>query len=61
MKATLLLHTRVVHAEAAFAERVLWQLHTPLPGSSHVFTTPEKLIADFQRNIARWSHGNRDA
>jgi hypothetical protein len=98
MKATLLLDTRVVYAEAAFAELVLWQLRAPLPGSSHsykyrlayvvrgecvlrydnetgkgdhrhygakesryVFTTPEKLIADFQRDIARWNHENRDA
>jgi hypothetical protein len=29
--------------------------------SRYVFTTPEKLIADFQRDIARWNHENRDA
>jgi len=26
--------------------------------SPYVFTTPEKLIADFQREIARWDHEN---
>ncbi len=25
------------------------------------FTTPERLIADFQRDIARWNHENRDS
>ena len=25
------------------------------------FSTPDKLIADFQRDIARWNHENRDA
>lgn len=25
------------------------------------FTTPERLIADFQHDIARWNHENRDA
>jgi hypothetical protein len=28
---------------------------------TYVFSTPEKLIADFQRDIARWNHENRDA
>ena len=28
--------------------------------SAYVFTTPETLIADFQRDIARWNHQNRD-
>jgi hypothetical protein len=26
--------------------------------SSYVFTTPDKLIADFQNDIARWNHEN---
>jgi len=26
--------------------------------SSYVFTTPERLIADFERDIARWNHEN---
>jgi Family of unknown function (DUF6516) len=25
------------------------------------FTTPDQLIADFQRDIKRWNHENRDA
>lgn len=25
----------------------------------YAFTTPERLIADFQRDIARWNHENR--
>lgn len=25
------------------------------------FTTPERLLADFQRDIARWNNENRDA
>jgi len=28
--------------------------------SAYVFTTPEQLIADFQNDIARWSHENRN-
>lgn len=35
MKARLLFDTRVVYAENAFAELVLWQLPKPLPGSGH--------------------------
>lgn len=29
--------------------------------SPYVFSTPEKLIVDFQRDIARWNHENRDS
>jgi hypothetical protein len=29
--------------------------------SRYDFQTPEKLIADFQRDIARWNRENRDA
>ena len=25
------------------------------------FSTPEQFIADFQRDIARWNHENRDS
>jgi Family of unknown function (DUF6516) len=28
--------------------------------SAYKFTTPNQLIADFQRDIARWNHENRD-
>ena len=29
--------------------------------STYAFKTPEKLVADFQRDIARWNRENRDA
>jgi hypothetical protein len=29
--------------------------------TDYIFTTPDKLIADFQRDIARWNHENPDA
>ena len=29
--------------------------------SSYVFTTPDQLIADFQRGIARWNRENRNS
>ena len=29
--------------------------------STYVFTTPDRLIADFRRDIARWNHENRDS
>lgn len=29
--------------------------------SPYMFSTPEQLIADFQRDIARWNHENRDS
>jgi hypothetical protein len=29
--------------------------------SAYVFTTPDQLIADFQRDIARWNHENRNS
>lgn len=29
--------------------------------SAYAFTTPEKLLADFQRDISRWNHENRDS
>lgn len=28
--------------------------------SSYKFTTPDQLMADFQRDIARWNHENRN-
>lgn len=98
MKATELFRRRIVYAEDAFAEMVLWQLPQPLAGSKHAFkyrlayvvngecvlrydneagkgdhrhfgsresryafSTPEKLIADFRRDIARWNDENGDA
>lgn len=96
MKATELLRTRVVLAEDAFTELVLWRVPTPVVGSAHEFKyrlayivggrcvvrydneagkgdhrhyndrerpypfeTPEKLVADFQDDIARWNRENR--
>jgi len=29
--------------------------------SAYAFSTPDQLIADFQKDIARWNHENRDA
>ena len=98
MKAFELLRSRIIYAEDAFAELVLWQLPRPVHGSPHqykyrlayivrnlcvirydnesgkgdhrhygaaeksyTFSTPEKLIADFQRDIARWNNENRNS
>ena len=95
MKAVPLLRTRIVYADAAFAELTLWQVPKPLAGSAHrfkyrlayvvsgvcvlrydnedgkgdhrhfggresayAFKSPERLIADFQRDISRWNHEN---
>lgn len=95
MKATLVARTRVVYAENAFAEMVLWKLPAPSKGSSHgfkyrlayvvdgvcvirydnetgkgghrhfgdrecaySFLTPEALIEDFERDMARWNREN---
>jgi hypothetical protein len=35
--------------------------HAGARESDYVFTTPEALLADTQRDIARWNHENRDA
>jgi hypothetical protein len=99
MKATLLLRTRIIYTEAAFAELVLWRLPASVAGSAHAFKyrlayvvngecvvrydneagkgdhrhwsgvesayrfrSPERLIEDFQNDIARWNDDeNRDA
>ncbi len=37
MRATLVARTRIVYAENAFAELVLWKVPAPLAGSSHGF------------------------
>ena len=29
--------------------------------SAYAFTTPQQLIADFQRDISRWDHENRNS
>lgn len=98
MKATLVARTRIVYAENAFAELVLWKVPAPVGGSAHEFkyrlayvvdgvcvvrydnevgkgdhrhigelesrysfTTPEALLAAFERDIARWNRENSDA
>jgi hypothetical protein len=95
MKATLVARTRIVYAQNAFAEMVLWKVPVPVAGSSHgykyrlayvvdghcvvrydnevgkgdhrhygekesevAFTTPEALLASFERDIARWNREN---
>jgi hypothetical protein len=37
VKATLLVRDRIVYADQAFAEIVVWQVPQPLPGSSHAY------------------------
>ena len=98
MKAVELARTRVVFAETAFAELVLWRIPRPVAGSTHRFkyrlayvvhgvcvvrydnevgkgdhrhygnvesryrfSTPDRLIADFQTDIARWNRENSDS
>ena len=100
MKAVELVRTRVVYSRSSFAELVLWQLPSPLQGSSHPFkyrlayvgqgecvlrydnesgkgdhrhrhwrgrerpyrfTSPEQLIADFERDILRWNDENSNS
>lgn len=93
MKAVLLVRRRVVLADDAFAEVVVWRLLKPMPPSNHrfkyrlayvvagecvlryanesgkgdhrhvgtaeeqyAFSTPDKLMADFNADIARWDH-----
>ena len=37
--------------------------HRPFSGkeSTYMFTTPEQLVADFQKDIERWNHENRNS
>jgi hypothetical protein len=37
MKAVLVARTRIVYAENAFAELVLWKVPSPVAGSNHAF------------------------
>jgi len=96
MQALELMHTRIVYAEDAFAELVLWLVPKPVAGSAHrykyrlayvvrgvcvlrydneagkgdhrhynekesayAFSSPEKLLAAFRADIARWNRENR--
>ena len=98
MKSVELVRTRVVYAENAFAELVLWRVPAPVRGSTHIFkyrlayvvdgvcvlrydneagkgdhrhfgtkesnyafSTPDALIADFQRDVTRWNRENRNS
>lgn len=98
MRATLVARTRIVYAENAFAELVLWKVPMPVAGSTHgfkyrlayvvngvcvvrydnevgkgdhrhfggkesdySFTTPDALLAAFERDIARWNREDSDA
>lgn len=95
MKAVLLLQRRVVLAEDAFVELVIWRLNQPLAPSTHQFkyrlayvvggecvvlydnergkgdhrhfgrdqraygfSSTERLLADFNSDIARWNREN---
>ena len=97
MKAALVARTRIVYAENAFAELVLWKVPSPVAGSNHAFkyrlayvvngvcvvrydnevgkgdhrhfrgresdysfTTPDALLAAFERDVARWNLENSD-
>ncbi len=46
MTATLLFRTRVVYAENAFAELVLWRLRLPVLGSTHRFKYRLAFVVD---------------
>ena len=95
MKATALVRRRVVVAQDAFVEVVVWRVGQPIPPSRHPFkyrfayvvagqcvilydnergkgdhrhfgarqrpysfTSPDRLMADFTVDIARWNHEN---
>ena len=97
MKATLVARTRIVYAENAFADLVLWRVPSSVVGSAHEFeyrlayvvdgacvvrydnevgkgdhrhfgdketaysfSTPEALLAAFERDITRWNRENSD-
>jgi hypothetical protein len=96
MKAVLLVRTRIVYSESAFAELTLWRVPQSVVRSRHeykyrlvymgdgvcvirydneggkgdhrhiagregpyTFTTPDQLLTDFHRDIARWGHEDR--
>lgn len=70
MKATLLLKNRIVLAENAFAELVLWKLPESLPGSDHVYKYRLAYVVDgecvlrFDNESGKGDHfhlGNRES
>jgi hypothetical protein len=46
MKATLLVWNRIVYSESSFAELILWQVPTPVEGSTHRFKYRLAYIVD---------------
>jgi hypothetical protein len=48
MKAELLVRTRIILSEIAFAELVLWKLPAALPGTSHGFQYRLAYVVDGQ-------------
>ena len=46
MSATLLFRSRVIYAENAFAELVLWRLRVPVIGSTHRFKYRLAFVVD---------------
>jgi hypothetical protein len=46
LKATLLARTRIVYADAVFAEIVVWEAPRPLVGSMHSYKYRLALVAD---------------
>jgi len=49
------------HAEIRWQEPLLCHRHFGGKECHYAFSTPEKLIADFQRDIARWNNENSHA
>ena len=46
MKATLLVRNRIVYSESSFAELTLWQVPSPVEGSTHRFKYRLAYIVD---------------
>ena len=46
MKASLLMRTRIIYSEVAFAELVLWKVPSPVPSSAHSFKYRLALVVD---------------
>jgi hypothetical protein len=46
MKATLLIRNRIVYSESSFAELILWEVSSPVEGSTHRFKYRLAYIVD---------------
>lgn len=55
MQAVELLRTRIVYAENAFAELVLWQVPEPVSGSAHAFKYRFAYVVD-RRCVLRYDN-----